>query len=145
MPREIRSEILIDAPATTVWKKLVDLPRYGEWNPFIRSISGTIEEGERLSVTLHPPGLEAKTFTPQVVKVVGEQEIRWIGRVGVPGLLDGEHALILDPAPGAKTQLIQHETFSGLLVPFVWSKIEGPTRRGFEAMNQALKKALEGG
>ena len=30
----------INAPAPAVWKALLDLPRFGEWNPFIRAARG---------------------------------------------------------------------------------------------------------
>jgi hypothetical protein len=43
---EIEKVIEIDAPPADVWRVLLDFDAYGEWNPFIRSISGRVEPGE---------------------------------------------------------------------------------------------------
>jgi hypothetical protein len=37
--------IEIDAPASAVWEVLIDLPRYGEWNPFCVKAESTLEMG----------------------------------------------------------------------------------------------------
>lgn len=48
-----RSETVeINAPASTVWQVLTDLPRYNEWNPFcIRAVS-TLKLGDPIEMTL---------------------------------------------------------------------------------------------
>jgi hypothetical protein len=46
------SEIEIDAPASVVWAILVDLPRYGEWNPFCVKAESTLEIGAPITMTL---------------------------------------------------------------------------------------------
>jgi hypothetical protein len=143
MAREIVTEIDIDATATTVWKKLVDLPGFAAWNPLITRAAGTVEEGQRLTLRLEPPGAEPFELTPTVSKVVVEQEIRWTVRAGLPGIFDREHALLIEPAPGAKTRLVQKESFAGLRAGGQWAKLEGPLRQGFEAMNAALKELAE--
>jgi hypothetical protein len=42
----------IDAPAATVWKVLIDLPRYGEWNPFCVWAQSTLEMGAPVHMKL---------------------------------------------------------------------------------------------
>jgi len=53
--KELHSEIEINASAERVWDILTDFASYPQWNPFIRSISGELEVGERLEVRLEPP------------------------------------------------------------------------------------------
>jgi hypothetical protein len=48
--RSIKVEI--DAPASIVWEILVDLPRYGEWNPFCVKCESTLEMGAPVVMTL---------------------------------------------------------------------------------------------
>ena len=38
--KELRSHIEIDAPPEEVWRVLVDLERYHEWNPFMVEARG---------------------------------------------------------------------------------------------------------
>jgi len=44
--------IEIDAPASVVWDVLVDLPRYGEWNPFCVAAHSTLEMGAPVFMSL---------------------------------------------------------------------------------------------
>jgi len=53
---EIETEIDIAANAEQVWSILTDLAAYPSWNPFIRDITGSIETGQRLTVSIHPTG-----------------------------------------------------------------------------------------
>src|SRR5476651_2401618 len=51
--RSIRIEI--DAPASVVWDVLVDLPKYGEWNPFCVKCISTLEMGAPVVMTIAMP------------------------------------------------------------------------------------------
>jgi hypothetical protein len=140
--RELRSEIEIDAPPEDVWQVLTDFDAYPEWNPFIRSIQGNPKVGSRLSVRIEPPGARGMTFRPTVRAAEPARELRWLGRLLIPGLADGEHRLTLEPLNGGRSQFIQSERFSGLLVGLLRSTLAA-TQRGFEQMNQALKRRAE--
>lgn len=37
------------------------------------------------------------TFRPTVLVAEPDRELRWRGRLLVPGLLDGEHAFVVEP------------------------------------------------
>jgi hypothetical protein len=143
MAREIKTTIEIDAPANTVWAVLTDFSRYSEWNPFIRSIHGNATQGERLEILIHPPGGNAMTFRPVILALQPEAELRWMGRLMLPGIFNGEHQFQLEPIDEGRTRLIHRETFSGLLVPLLWRNLDTQTRQGFEAMNHALKQRVE--
>ena len=43
--RSIETVIDIPAPPHAVWQVLTDGPAYAQWNPFIRSMSGTVTAG----------------------------------------------------------------------------------------------------
>ena len=141
--REIETAVEISAPAPTVWRILTDLGRYPAWNPFIPSAEGKAEEGARLKVRIEPPGGRAMTFKPQVTRIRPEREFRWLGRLFIPGLFDGEHIFELEPTGQGSTRFVQREQFRGLLVPLLWSSLDQNTRQGFEKMNAALKEEAE--
>ena len=114
--RELRSEIEIDASPERVWQVLTDFGAFPEWNPFIRSIEGEAKVGSRLQVRIEPPGARAMTFRPTVRTVEQACDVRWLGRLFAPGLVEGEHQLALEPLEGERSRFIQSERFSGLLV-----------------------------
>ncbi len=143
MAKEIKTTIEIDASVSRIWAVLIDFSRYSEWNPFIRSIDGKAQQGERLEIFIQPPGGNGMKFRPVILALQPEHELRWIGRIMVPGIFDGEHQFQLEPIGASRTRLIHREVFSGLLVPLLWQNLDTQTRQGFEEMNRALKNRVE--
>ena len=140
----VRTEIEIAAPPERIWHVLADLDAYPLWNPYLLRVDGRLKTGERLQVLSQPPGGRAATHSPLIVKVEPFRELRWLGRpLRLPYLLDGEHAFTIEPLGPKQACLVQSENFSGLLaLIYMWLR-GGRTRRGFEAMNQALKARAE--
>lgn len=141
--RELRTATHIDAAPETVWRILTDFSRYPDWNPFIPHAEGEAREGARLEVRIEPPGGRGMTFRPTVQRAEPNRELRWLGRLLLPKLFDGEHIFELHPIEDGSTHFVQREIFGGLLVPLLWRSIEPATRRGFDAMNAALKARAE--
>jgi hypothetical protein len=140
--RELCREIEIDAVPERVWAVLTDYAAYPEWNPFIRRIAGELREGARLEVRIEPPGARAMTFKPTVRAVRANRELRWLGRLLLPGILDGEHSLEIEPLESGRSRFVQSERFRGVLVGFVQDTLS-KTEIGFELMNSALKARVE--
>jgi hypothetical protein len=140
--KELHSEIEIAASPERVWDILTDFAAYPRWNPFIRSISGKLEVGERLEVRLEPPGGRGITLRPTVLSAEPNRQLRWLGHLLVPGLFDGEHTLATEPLDENRVRFVQHEVFKGVLVPLVARSLAN-TLRGFEEMNEALKEQAE--
>ena len=97
-----------------------------------------------MDVVIHPPGGKEISFHPEISLIRPNQELRWKGRLLVPGLFDGEHFFLLSASEGAT--LLQHgERFSGMLVRLLGSSIFETTERGFVQMNEAIKARVESG
>ena len=141
--RLIRTEIQITAPAARVWSILTDFKSYPSWNSFIQEIAGKAEVGALLTVKIVPPGHKPMTFKPRVLAAAPNRELRWLGRIMLPGLFDGEHSFEL--SDNSQSCLFrQSEEFSGILVPLMGAKMFEATRQGFMAMNDALRKRAQG-
>jgi len=143
--KQIETFIDIDAPPRVVWDILTDFSAHGRWNPFIPDISGKPTEGERLAVTIAPPGKKRMNFTPRVISAKPPREFAWLGHLVIPGLFDGEHRFLIEERSDGKTRLTQREEFRGMMVGLFWKGLEPATRKGFEEMNAALKHRAEGG
>jgi hypothetical protein len=140
--RRIETEIEINAPGARVWALLTDFAQMPSWNPFIRSISGTLAQGARLAIHVVPPGSSGMRFKPTVLSVQPERELRWLGHLLLPGIFDGEHYFMLESIGPNKTRLTHGEKFSGLMVGLLGSTLAA-TAAGFRAMNTALKQKAE--
>jgi hypothetical protein len=140
----VETEIEICASSERVWELLTDFASYPRWNPFVRSIEGELLAGQKLSVFIQPPGSGGMRFRPTLLAVSPTRELRWKGELVLPGVFDGEHYFKLEPAPIAGVLFRQGERFTGLLVPLFRKSLDGATRQGFIAMNEALKREAEG-
>jgi hypothetical protein len=140
--RRIETSIEIGAPPKKIWSILTDFPRMASWNPFIKSISGALAPGSRLAVHIAPPGKSGMRFKPTILAVNPERELRWLGRLLVPGVFDGEHYFLLEPIGSGRTRLTQGENFSGILVGVLGGALSA-TEAGFKTMNAALKQQAE--
>jgi len=139
----IETQIDINSSAERVWSILMDFPSYARWNPFIRSIEGTPEAGESLNVRIQSPGSNGMRFQPTVLAVEAGREFRWKGKLVIRGVFDGEHYFILERKSDTQVIFRQGETFSGVLVPVLRRSLDGATKQGFVAMNEALKREAE--
>ena len=112
----------------------------------MRLIQGDLQEGAKLEVLLDTPNSNPMSFQPTLIKVAPERELRWLGRMwGIPGIFTGEHRFQIEPAGENTVRFVQSERFTGVSVPFVWSRLEDDTRAGFVTMNEALKRLAEAG
>ncbi|GII90529.1 SRPBCC domain-containing protein [Sinosporangium siamense] len=139
-PHEIHTRVDIDAPPSRVWEVLTDFAAYPEWNPFIERAEGRAEAGARLSNHLRVNG-EIMVFGPTVLAASPGRELRWLGRFVMPGVVEGEHTFTIEDLGGGRSRLVQHEKFTGALVPFAGSTLDVVDE--FNAMNAALKARAE--
>ncbi|MBM3944800.1 MAG: SRPBCC domain-containing protein [SAR202 cluster bacterium] len=137
--KHLHTTIEIDATPQRVWQVLTDFAAFPQWNPFITKIQGKAEQGAKLSVTL-----QGMTIGPTVVKADANKELRWRGRLGMPGVFDGEHYFMLEEIAPGKTRFVHGERFTGVLVPVVGLVgVLKSTHMAFLEMNQALKDRAE--
>jgi hypothetical protein len=141
---EIRTQIDIASTPERLWSILTEFSAYPGWNPFIRSIEGAVEKGERLTVSIQPAGNRAMTFRPTVLVATANLELRWLGHFLIPGIFDGEHYFQMSQVSSGQVRFVQGERFSGLLVGLMKASLDTGTEAGFIAMNDALKKRAEG-
>jgi hypothetical protein len=140
---DLTVESEIRAPAAEIWKALADLPGFADWNPFIRSAAGELAVGARLTLRVKPSLPVPLVFRPTVLVCDANRQLRWRGRFLAPWIASGEHTFTLEPGGDGCTRFVQHERFTGLLPLVAARLIAREARRGFEAMNQALKARVE--
>jgi hypothetical protein len=133
---EVTTEI--DAPVDTVWRILTDTDHYPSWNPFVTKLDGPLAAERRITVTLALSGRKARVMHPTVTAVEPNRRLAWLGRVGVPGLLDAQHTFTIEPIGSDRCRLVQHERLAGALVPLVRPQLTVDTPYAFTALNRAL-------
>jgi hypothetical protein len=139
----VNTTVDIDASKQLVWDVLTDFAAYHEWNPDTR-IEGTAQVGSKLIVHVGATGGRGMSFKPMVLAATPGVELRWIGRLGFGGIVDGEHFFILEPNADGTTHLTHGERYSGALValtkPFLNKE---RNQAGYENFNRVLKQRVE--
>ena len=72
--KQISSDIEINASLERVWQVLTDFPALPEWRPFVRSVEGELEVGQRLKVYLKGSKGMGMTFKPTVIRAEPSRE-----------------------------------------------------------------------
>ncbi|MDR7127973.1 hypothetical protein J2X69_000301 [Algoriphagus sp. 4150] len=140
---EIKTQIMINSTPDKVWTVLTDFENHTSWNPFIKSITGEPKVGSQIRVSISSPEGKRMTFKPTVLTFKHNKEFRWMGKLLFKGVFDGEHKFELIDNGNGTTNFIHSETFKGILVGLFRKKLENSTRKGFELMNESLKKLVE--
>ena len=143
--RIIRTEIEISASAERVWDSLCGEPgNLARRGGYILDASGPLEEGGVLALTLRAaPGIRTRVDA-KLLKVDPPHELRWRGRLAIPGLFQGEHVFEIVDREGDGVTLIQWEIFSGVLAPILLPTILRDVKGSFQQMNRGIKEHAEG-
>ena len=141
--RELLCTVDIDAPPAVVWDQLTALPAFREWNPFIREAGGQPVVGGTIRVRVAPSLGIPLVFHARVLERDEGRKLRWRGHVLTDWLASGEHVFTIEPLSTGGVRFVQREVFTGLLPRLAGALLEREARRGFDAMNAALKARAE--
>jgi len=136
--KEIKTSILIKATPEKVWNILTDFENYASWNPFIKSIKGEVAVGKTIDVAI-----EGMQFKPKVLVFEKNKELRWLGKLLLPGIFDGEHLFQIEDHKNGSITFHHNEKFKGILVGLFSKKLDKDPRQGFIKMNEKLKALAE--
>ncbi len=143
MPREIKTQVNINASAQHVWQILTDYQDYPAWNPFITKIAGQSQPGGQVRFCFTLPYGGSLPARATILKSVPELELRWAGALPIPGLLRAEHYHVLEALGPHRIRFHQGEIFSGILVAPFWSVFAERGVLLYEQSSLALKQRAE--
>src|SRR4029453_14008663 len=104
MSKQLRAEVEVEASPERVWEVLTDFAAYRQWNPFIVHGAGQAVPGRPLELRLRLPRPPPTRTRPEVVGPAPGRRLRWLGRLLVPGLFDGEHSFTLELAGSGRVR-----------------------------------------
>lgn len=138
--KSYHTEIEIQQPIEKVWDALTDFENYPEWNPLVKTLRGTLVEGEEIKAYIIPLKREVGA---KLVEFRSPQALAWQGALLAPWFIKVYHYYHLEKVD-AQTCLLKHgEEFSGTFSWAVPNSILKKMTKVFEAHNEALKKRVE--
>jgi hypothetical protein len=134
---EVAVGIAVQASPATIWSLLTNAQDFPRWNSTVKSIEGTIANGEtiRLIATIAPE----RTFKLRVSTWVPNERMVW--QEGSP-LFKGVRQYALLPGRNGATVVTMSEVFSGVMLPLIAGSLpdQGPS---FERFMADLKAEAE--
>jgi hypothetical protein len=142
----------IDAPVEIIWRAMIDLAAYPEWNPFIvradATPPGEPAPGTRMRLEVRWSGGGGAVAVEEVTRFEPPTDARrsatfayrFTGWLDALGLVRGTRLQTLDEVPGKPARYHTREEFTGLLVGFMpLAKV----RDGFARQTAALRVRAE--
>ena len=141
--REIKSEIVIEAPVEKVWSILMDFGGWKDWNPIVNQADGQANVGTHIAITMRgPDGKDAQKYQAKVEESVSPTTFRWRAVMMAGFMFTNDKVFRLEQIENG-TRLVHFERFSGLMVPLFWGKLKSNVVTMLNSMNEALKKVAE--
>jgi hypothetical protein len=138
----VEDRIGIQAPAAVIWEIVYDVARWSEWNPTYPKVEGRVRIGETLTVTLALPGQAETVIRPKVLEWQPESQLHWELRL-LGGTIRTIRYVEIESLTETACVVDNGEIFGGLMGRSFGRRMSGPVRRGFRAMNEALKTRAE--
>ena len=135
--------VSINAPIDTVWTILVDVDRYGEWNPFLRTYRKTnvrVGSPVHLDVRL---GRRDRRQTQVFDVIEPPARLFWSTTVGNGFLLRALREQRLEKRSETRCIYLNSDTLAGPLAPLVVLLFGRAMHHGFAEAGRALKQRAE--
>ncbi|MBW2697102.1 MAG: SRPBCC domain-containing protein [Deltaproteobacteria bacterium] len=139
----IEESIDIEASPELVWEVLTDLPRYGEWNPFVVECASTLEPGDPIEMKVQ---IFDSFAQPQNEVIFEREHGRRIcyGLAPMPlGSIASHRCHVVEPLPAGRTRYHSEFKLEGWLAPLVRGLVGARLERGFASMTQAVCQRAE--
>jgi hypothetical protein len=135
-------KVEINAPVEHVWNILVDLEKYGEWNPFVPRMESTLIVGD--PIIIHVQMNTRRKFVEKELVTQFQPHRRLAWRGTYPQFLsNSERIQELEPLATGNCSYYSYETFRGLVSPLLMLAFKADIQRGFDGISLALKRRAE--
>ncbi|MEV0360229.1 SRPBCC domain-containing protein [Nocardia sp. NPDC050697] len=133
----------IDAPAELVWDVVTDLPRYGEWNPFVPECRSTLEPGDPIDMHVRLRGATPRRQREWIVEHTPGSTLGYRMKPVPLGTLHSLRTHTVTALDAGRTRYASHFELNGWLHPLVATLLGADLRRGFSGMTDGVKTRAE--
>jgi uncharacterized protein YndB with AHSA1/START domain len=135
-------KVQIEAPTAVVWRVLIDLDRYKEWNTFCPGIRSTLKLGDPVIMTVKKPNTdELGTATEYLVCFEPERLLSWEARPA--GQLVARRDQFIERLGPDRCTYVTTDAFVGPTADELMRTIGAWAKQGFDDVARGLKRQAE--
>jgi uncharacterized membrane protein len=135
--------VTIDAPPSEIWRVLVALDRYPEWNRYATSAVGELRVGGEVEINVPRQGEKRGPVNNRVTELVINQRLCWRSLSWYKLLVYGVRCRHLEIQPDGTTIFREVETMHGSLAGVVQRAMAPQLLRGLQSECDSLKEEVE--
>lgn len=139
----IDHDVVIDAPAATVWGVLTDFDSYGAWNPFAREVRCDLRPGGAIDMSVVLVGGRPMRQREFVNSVDPGRGFSYSMRPAPAGLLRSRRDQEVVDLGDGRSRYTSRFRIEGPLSPVVAGLLGRALRRGFDGNVAGLKRRAE--
>ena len=137
--RTLCAKTEINGTPDSIWQHIIDLSKYGEWNPLIVFASGEVSEGATIRIQIAE---QSGTVKAKVLKVEPNRELIFATQLPM-GLLKAKYTQRIESIGETRARYIVTEEFRGPLILLIGSKIERRNAPLYVQTCEAIKQRVE--
>jgi hypothetical protein len=139
----IEHDLAVAASAERVWQVIVDLERYGEWNPFVVACRSSLVVGEPIEMHVRVLPWFAQPQRETIFEHEAGRRLCYGVSGGALGALASRRCHEVTATGPARARYVSRFALSGPLMPLVRGLLGGRLRAGFSAMSLAIQRRAE--
>ena len=139
MPK-IHTEITIIAPGERVRELLADTMLYPQWNPLFPQLTGRMEVGGQIEVTIALPGIKPFNVRATVREYTAGHHLCWRYGYRLPGLFSWTYCYRVEVTSSGEVKFMQDSIYSGLISPLYHLGMKKPLQQGMSELNKAVQR-----
>ena len=137
---KIHTETIIDAPLDRVRELLADTSLYPQWHTLFPQVSGPMEVGAAIEVTVALPEIKPFTVRATIREYNAGVRLCWRYAYRLPGLFSWTYGYAIEEVEGGRVKLVQDSAYGGLLAPLYHLGMKKPLQIGLVELNKAVRR-----
>lgn len=143
--KQVKTELILNAPPDRIWNLLYDFSLYPEWNPLIVSAVGTRAAGCPLDLVVRLPGIDPFRLRSSLISIEPSTQLGWRWALSSKLLVAWTFQVRLEQVSSDRVLIAQSSEFTGLFAPLFCFALNRSFAAGMHELNQALTRWGEKG
>lgn len=137
---KFHTEIILAAPFDRVSELLADASLYPQWHPLFPQVSGELQVGATLVVTVALPGIKPFRVKATIRECTAGRCLCWRYAYRLPGIFSWTYRYEVVELESGGVKFVQDSSYAGLLAPLYHLGMKRSLQQGMVELNKAVQR-----